>query len=299
VSRLNSPAQWVIQEVPDLGIVELELRQVVKARQQQVRHGSTGAADRLQPVWDRQRPRYLFSGLMRCGCCGGGYSKISGNLFGCSTARNKGPTACTNRLNIRRDVIEATVLNGLKEHLMAPELFKEFCTEFHQELNRLRRDEMQSVERVRAELVTVERRIAKLVAALADGMPVRAVKDELVRLEAHLDELQRQLARAPEPQPLLHPGLAEVYRARVADLHRALENGDAMAEAMDLIRSLVDEIVLTPEQGELRIDLRGEFAGILALCADKRKPGSVSGAGLAEQVKMVAKAGFEPATFTL
>jgi hypothetical protein len=62
-----------------------------------------------------------------------------------------------------------------------------------------------------------------------------------------------------------------------------------MAEAMDLIRSLVDEIVLTPD-GELRIDLRGELAGILALCADKRKLGPVFGVGLAEQVKLVARA---------
>ena len=200
VSRPNPPAQWVIQDVPDLCIVELDLWQAVKARQQQVRHGSTGAADGLQPVWDRRRPRYLFSGLMRCGCCGGGYSKISADLFGCSTARNKGPTACTNRLNIRRDVIEASVLNGLREHLMDPALFKEFCTEFHRELNRLRRDETQSAERVRAELATVERQIAKLVDALADGMPVRAVKDKLVRLEGRQDELKRQIEQAPEPE---------------------------------------------------------------------------------------------------
>jgi site-specific DNA recombinase len=192
------------------------------------------------------------------------------------------------------------VLNGLREHLMDPALFKEFCAEFHRELNRLRRDETQSGERVRAELATVERRIAKLVDALADGMPVRAVKDELVRLEGRQDELKRQIEQAPQGRPvLLHPNLAEVYRTKVADLHRALEDGDTMAEAMDLIRSLVDAIVLTPEDGKLRIDLRGELAGILALCADKRKPGSVSGTGLAEQVKLVAGAGFEPATFRL
>jgi len=89
VSRPNPPAQWVIQDVPELCIVELDLWNAVKARQQQVRHGSTGAVGGLQPVWDRRRPRYLFSGLMRCGCCGGGYSKISADLFGCSTARTR------------------------------------------------------------------------------------------------------------------------------------------------------------------------------------------------------------------
>jgi site-specific DNA recombinase len=80
----------------------------------------------------------------------------------------------------------------------------------------MRRDEVQTVERIRAELTTVERRIARLVEALADGMPVRAVKNELIRLEGRQNELKRQLAWAPELRPLLHPNLAEVYRARVA-----------------------------------------------------------------------------------
>ncbi|MFD2439948.1 recombinase zinc beta ribbon domain-containing protein [Paracoccus kondratievae] len=53
---------------------------------------------------------------------------ISKDLLGCSTARNKG--TCDNRINIRRDALEASVLNGLRKHLMEPALFREFCTEF-------------------------------------------------------------------------------------------------------------------------------------------------------------------------
>ena len=290
VSRLNPPAQWVVQDVPDLASLTMELWQAVKARQRQVRHGTTGAADGLQPVWDRRRPRYLFSGLMRCGCCGGGYSKISENLFGCSTARNKGSTACTNRLNIRRDVRRG-------HRAERPEGAPDGAGAVQGVLRRVPQGTEpaapgRGAERGAGPSGAGDGRAAhpKLVAALADGMPVRAVRDELVRLEAHQDELRRQLVRAPEPKPLLHPNLAEVYRARVAVLHRALGDGDARAEATDLIRSLVDEILLTPENGGLHIDLRGELAGILALCADKRKPDPVSGAGLAEQVKMVAGA---------
>ncbi len=50
---------------------------------------------------------------------------ISKDLLGCATSRNKG--TCDNRLNIRRDALEASVLSGLRTHLMEPELFKEFC----------------------------------------------------------------------------------------------------------------------------------------------------------------------------
>jgi hypothetical protein len=71
--------------------------------------------------WDRRRPRYLFSGLMRCGSCGGGFAKISTHHFGCSTARNQG--TCANRLTIRRDRLEATVLDACKRALNDPQLW--------------------------------------------------------------------------------------------------------------------------------------------------------------------------------
>ena len=56
------------------------------------------------------------------------------------------------------------------------------------------------------------------------------------------------------------------------------------------IRSLIDEIGLVPDDGELPIEIKGELAGILDLCQEgtKREPGGLSTAGLAEQIKMVA-----------
>lgn len=68
------------------------------------------------------------------GRCGSGYTLISKDPPGCAAARNKG--SCDNRLNIRRDTLEASVLNGLRTHLMEPNLFKEFCEEFTREVNR-------------------------------------------------------------------------------------------------------------------------------------------------------------------
>jgi site-specific DNA recombinase len=50
---------------------------------------------------------------------------------------------------------------------------------------------------------------------------------------------------------------------------------------------------LVPANGELRIEIKGELAGILELCQEgaKKKPGGLSTAGLAEQIKMVAGEG--------
>ncbi len=295
VSRLNPKEDWITKDVPELRIVPQPLWDRVKARQKAIRKGAAAhLADR--PVWDRRRPRYLFSGLMRCGVCGGGYSKISASLFGCSTARNKG--TCDNRLNIRRDVLEASVLDGLKSHLMDPDLFKEFAEEFYREVNRLRMAEAAELEGARSELTAVEKKIRRIVQAITDGVPALSLKDELMSLEARQAELKSTLADTKAPEPLIHPNLAEIYRRKVADLHAALDDERTRDEAFELVRSLVDEIVLTPEASDLRIDLKGELAGILNLCADSKKPAPDHRGGR-EQVVMVAGVGFEPTTFRL
>jgi hypothetical protein len=75
------------------------------------------------------------------------------------------------------------VLNGLRHHLMDPELFREFCAEFTREINRQRGDQAGRREQLAAELRQVERRLRRMVEAIADGVPARTLKDELLALE--------------------------------------------------------------------------------------------------------------------
>jgi site-specific DNA recombinase len=124
--------------------------------------------------------------------------------------RNRG--TCTNLLTIRRDVIEATVLSGLKTHLMHPDLVKEFIAEYHRELNR--RSAVRDSERElhATELARIERQIRAIIEAIKDGMRSAAMKDELAGLEQRREELTGLIRRAPAPIPRLHPNLSEVYR---------------------------------------------------------------------------------------
>ena len=160
-------------------------------------------------------------------------------------------------------------------------------------MNRLRGEENATLEGQKAELARIERRTRKLVELITeDDAPVKVLKQELKALEARQAELERVLAIATAQAPLIHPNLAEVYRQKVAAMHEALHDTASRDEAFDVIRSLIDEIRLVPADGELRIEIRGELAGILELCrdADKTKPGGLSTAGLAQQIKMVAGA---------
>ena len=285
VSRLNPQSQWITREVPELPIVDQDLWERVKSRQLELRRRTR--PDHERAFWAQTRPKYLLSGLLRCGACGGAYTKINANLFGCAAARNKG--TCNNRVNIRRDAIEKIVLDGLKQRLMDPELFRVFVEEFARVFNRLRAAEGSEVERSKSELAGIDRRLRKIVDAIADGVPARTLKDELLTLEARQDELRALLAR-PEPnRTLVHPGLAEIYRRKIAALHAALEDEATRDEAMELIRSLIEAIVLVPDQGSLKVEVRGELAAILAYGEGRKKPGRMD-RDFAEQIKMVAGA---------
>jgi site-specific DNA recombinase len=58
----------------------------------------------------------------------------------------------------------------------------------------------------------------------------------------------------------------------------------------------VKEIIVTPGDGELKIDVRGDLAGILAIALKTKTPATRAGVS---QFEMVAGIGFEPMTFRL
>jgi len=304
-SRLNATADVITRAVPELSLVDEELWHAARVRQARLSHrentaSNTGAGLATRGAfWSKQRPKYLFSGLMRCGVCGGGFSKISAAHFGCSTARNKGPTSCTNLLTVRQDRLEGTVLDGLRDRLMDPVLFEAFAVEFTAEWNRLQATLYGDLTARKAELGKIKAQIERLVDALVNGTPASAVKDRLRMLEDRRLALEAEIETSVAPAPRLHPNLAVVYREKVASLTEALA-ADGGAAAMELVRSLVDEIRLVPENGANRIELHGELSAILGLAGGPNsKSPSVSAEALSEQVKMVAGTGFEPVTFRL
>jgi site-specific DNA recombinase len=289
-SRARQAQELVVTELPELRIVPDALWLAARARQTKLDAAQTISAE--QPTtafWSKQRPRYLFSGLMRCGICGAGYSKANAERFGCSGARNKGPTNCTNNRTIRREVLESTVIDGLRQRLMDPDTYKAFVLEFTAEWNRTQTEISGDIAARETELERTRRQIERLVDALADGtMPASAVSSRLSALETRRLKLESELIDAASPAPLLHPNLAEIYRARMATLATAIESDDA-AEARDVVRHLVDSITLTPDGDALHIDIRGELANILSLTNGR---GAQRPEILAEQIKMVAGAGY-------
>ena len=298
ISRLNDEVDWIIQEVPELRIIDQDLWDRVKAKQGTLT--TKVPKDKNGAFWDRRRPRHLFSGLMVCGACGGGAILLNEERIGCATARNKG--TCNNRLTIRRDDLEALVLDGLEKHLMDPELTEIFCRHYAETMNRLVAEHNAGLHGKRAELERVQRAIDKLVQAILDGVPGAEVKDKMRELQARKEALEQQVDRAEEMPVLLHPNLAGYYREQIGKLRLALTDGTMRGKAAEAIRALIDRIEVTSVERDGKripaINLQGKLAGILALAAPQ--PVSRGSDALAEEsIKLVAGAGFEPATFRL
>lgn len=60
---------------------------------------------------------------------------------------------------------------------------------------------------------------------------------------------------------------------KITSLIQSLTEGENLHEAADLIRGLIEKIVLTPKENEegLYIDLKGDLAGILAIAVGNKK----------------------------
>jgi hypothetical protein len=160
VARPNPREKWEITEVPHLRIVDDALWQQVKARQDMLRFeiGREVGGNALNRA---HRRHFLLSGLLVCGACGGGYTIVGRDRYGCAAHRSKG--TCTNALLMGRHELEDRVLSGLKERLMAPDLVAAFIDAFNAEMRRLTASAERESLAVKRTLAEVERKLKAIV----------------------------------------------------------------------------------------------------------------------------------------
>jgi site-specific DNA recombinase len=89
----------------------------------------------------------------------------------------------------------------------------------------------------------------------------------LLELEARQNPLKEVIEQAPPPAPFLHPKLAEVYRAIVADLHVALSDPGARTEAAEILRGLIECITVRSGPGGHVVELTGDIVKLLTRAA--------------------------------
>ena len=270
-----------------LRIVSDELWQRVKARQQGI-HNGVGKLVRggfRQRAPGAGRPaKYLFSGLLQCSVCEASFVIRNRTCYACASWWNG--AACTNEINVSRELLEGVMLSGIREDLTDPAIIVEFETRFRVAQ---RRQEKAEVIDQRPRIALLQNEIENLTQAIASG-GLRGSQAIGLRLQGAEAELERlQAAQKPVARPAV---LVPNVRRRFLDMAKRLDRvlmQEPERGREELRGILGDKIRLKPDEQGGRFLWADYSLGLLPLM-----PSSQANADL-----MVAGAGFEPATFGL
>ena len=132
-----------------------------------------------------------------------------------------------------------------------------------------------------------------------------ALKGRMAELQARKAQIDAASAMVHVPEIVVPPDLPNRNRDNVGALAASLNDEAARPEAIRILRTLIEGVVLTPDKtapNGLRAELHGLLAGILDVghgtseTAKSKHPG-VGSPGC--QLSVVAGTGFEPVTFRL
>lgn len=263
VSRLNPPSEVIVSDVPHLRIVDEELWCLVESRLAAIR--ATPAVDKVRAsrFWEHRRPTSVVTGRVNCGVCGHPLAAVGKDYLGCNRARRQ--DMCSNKKSVRRSTVEDVILEALEHQLMAPEHVDEFIKAFNSELVRERAAAKTGRAEAEREAKAIDTRIRKLVAAIEAGVRSSSVLETLNNLEARKLELKEYLASPDGNGAPMPCNLHDLYRKRTGDLRAALDDPRLRAEAVEIIRSLIEKILVHPADDGLELELVGEVAAMLEL----------------------------------
>ena len=294
VARINAVDAREIAEVPHLRIIDDALWERVKARQQEVRieMGTRRPRQRPQPGAPPPVPAERPDGLRLL------RRRATRSSARTATAAprvaRRAPAA--NATAIARQEIEARVLAGLKERPDGAGTRRGLRDRVQQP-----RSGARPGSRERARGRGARRSPTPSARSPASCAPSRTAPTPRPLRTGSL----RSRRRRPRPRRGLHrwqcrPPIAPASRpaGTLPDQGQALGRGaerrpNTATEAGEILRTLIDRIVLTPSDGGLRAELYGDLAAITAMAEGRasESPDPGSGSGL---LSVVAGRGFEP-----
>jgi DNA invertase Pin-like site-specific DNA recombinase len=196
-ARRNPRAEWIVEEVPELRIVDETLWQQASSRLNAIAQSSAAAAVPESRFWEKRRPRHILTGLVVCGKCGHSLAAVGQDYLRCARADRSG--LCDNRRGVRRKILEDLVLEALQKNLMHPDLVAEFIRAYQAELNAERASAEQERLAGARRLEQVNRQLDGLITAISEGLRGAGLQDRLSALESERARLEETM-RTPPPE---------------------------------------------------------------------------------------------------
>ena len=233
------------------------------------------------------RRKFLLTGLLECGVCGGGYTIMGKDRYGCAGHRNKGTCGNDRTIAARRSrggcwtgsstAAGARAVRGVRPRLpggVQPPAARRW----------------RSGPGSRRRLAAGRAQDRGMIRAIEDGLYQPSMKERMAELEAEKARLVTELAVSRTPTPI---ACTRTCRSSTGARWRSWRRcwpTRSSAEAMDAIRALITRIVLTPraEGGDGRDAARrsGPDPGDLRRRRTRRRPPGDGGrSGVFREVK--------------
>ena len=241
VSRVRPIDERLIHEVPKLRIVSEELWQSVKRRQDAQRPQRqahwTGDPKRLSGSQALRRRKYLLSGLLECGVCGGKMT-IAGTgarkRYYCANHKEKGAAVCRGHARHQADGCRGAGAERPAHAADAARRLREVPGGFRASTSRRRAGSSRDDQKhYAAELRELEARQANFVRAVGEGQALGTLLPALEEVERKIAAVKRSI-EATRPRPIPMPeNLPALYRAHIDDLVATLNKDEIVERAVE------------------------------------------------------------------
>jgi len=180
--KRNPDAVIINDAIPQ--IIEFETWERVQARMKANKKNATNTA----------KSTYLLSGLIECGECGGSFTgKTNTSGKGYRTryyvCNNKYRTRTCNARNINADDIESSVIDGLRDYLLNTD-FETIADNVMEAYEKSKGGKVAE----RKERDKLQKEMANLIKAIANGLDIPEIQDEVLSKRTRIAELDEVLA---------------------------------------------------------------------------------------------------------
>ena len=191
-------SEWIVQGDESLRIVPQDLWDTVRTMRSKARVTWPGGKGKRgfskgHGSHIAHFPTHLLSGSMTCTECGSAIGQVSGKgggYYGCLGAV-KGK--CSNKILVRRNLAEKTILTAVREHLSTAESIRYVLQQVEEEVRRLYSHVPETIRLKERELAASKCRVANFVDYIGEGRGSQALTKALIETERRAAILEQEL----------------------------------------------------------------------------------------------------------
>lgn len=255
--RIKTVAPAVTVKREDLRVVDRDLWDAVQVRLRE--RGEAYLRQSGGKLYGRaetsRESKHLWSGFLQCAVCGGSmvvgkrtYKPTVRNWYVCSFHIKRGATVCGNGVCAPVDALDAALLDGVEAAVLTRDALDYVLNRAAEAVRRTLADGPGHLDGYRQRRAETQRRITRLVEAVADGRPPKAFVEQVKALEAELGRLDGEIAAFETRARLGHLDVARALRELEPALAawREILRGNP-ARARQILRKLiVGPVVMEP-----------------------------------------------------